>query len=57
MLRNVLDELMETMSQEEPDALDDATDSTIGRRRVLMARTVGAARERVGNLFLLLYLC
>ena len=57
MLRNVLDELMETMSQEEPDALDDATGSAIGRRRVLMARTVGAARERVGNLFLLLYLC
>lgn len=31
---------METMNQEEPDDFDDATDSAIGRRRVLTRAVV-----------------
>ena len=50
ILRNVLDELMETMSEKELEALDDVTDSAVGRRRVLMTRAVGEAWERVGSI-------
>ena len=45
------DKLVETMNQAELDALDDATDSAIGRRRVLTTRAVGVAWERVGGFF------
>ena len=47
ILRDVLDGIMEAMSQVELDALDKATDSAIGKRRVLMTRAVGEAWEQV----------
>lgn len=40
---------METMSEKELEALDDVTDSAVGRRRVLMTRAVGEAWLRVGS--------
>ena len=43
ILRNVLDKLMTTMNQAELDALVDATDLVIGRRRALMAQAVAEA--------------
>ena len=46
ILRDVLDGMMEAMSQVELDALDKATDSAIGKRRVLMTRAVGEAWEQ-----------
>ena len=39
--------MMEAMSQVELDALDKATDSAVGKRRVLMTRAVGEAWEQV----------
>ena len=47
ILRDVLDEIMEAMSQVELDTLDKATDSAIGKRRVLMTWVVGEAWEQV----------
>ena len=40
---------METMSEQELEALDDITDSAVGRRRLLMTRAVGEAWLRVGS--------
>ena len=48
---------METMSEKELKALDDVTDSAVGRRRVLMTRAVGEAWERVGSKSLLSTSC
>ena len=47
ILRDALDGIMEAMSQVELDALDKATDSAVGKRRVLMTRAVGEAWEQV----------
>ena len=49
ILQNVLDELMETMSEKGLEALDDVTDSAVRRRRVLMTRAVGESWERVSS--------
>ena len=46
ILRDVLDGMMEAMSQVELDALDKVTDSAVGKRRVLMTRAVGEAWEQ-----------
>lgn len=47
MLKNELDIVLDSMGEEALHALDDATDSAIGRRRILMTKAVGAAWERV----------
>ena len=49
ILRNVLDELMEAMNENELDALNGVADSAVRRRRALMTHSVGEAWERVGS--------
>lgn len=43
ILREVLDEIMENMGKAALEALDDATDSAKGRRRIIMTFTIGEA--------------
>jgi len=50
LIRNELDTVMESMGQEALDALDNASASAIGRRRIIMTHAVGAAWERVSLL-------
>jgi len=47
LIRNELDTILESMGQEALDALDDASSSAIGKRRIIMTHVVGAAWEKV----------
>ncbi|KAG0125190.1 hypothetical protein HOY82DRAFT_543282 [Tuber indicum] len=46
MIQDGLDTVMETMEQQALEALDDATDLAIGKRRIIITWAVGAAWER-----------
>ncbi|KAG0137649.1 hypothetical protein HOY82DRAFT_597370 [Tuber indicum] len=45
MLKKEVDIVLDSIGEEALQALDDATDSAIGRRRILMTKAVGAAWE------------
>ena len=47
MIQDELDTVMKTMGQQALEAIDDVTESAIGKRRIIMTWAVGATWERV----------